>query len=108
MKGHIIKKPIACNDEYRKFIEYANENNLLVKYNDEKYWLEEYPEPTKEEILEELRMRRELECFLIINRGKLWYNKLSEAQIVELGKWYQAWLDVTRTQVLPKKPKWLV
>ena len=44
---------------------------------------------------EELRRRRQEECFSVINRGELWYSRLTEEQKTELGVWYQAWLDVT-------------
>lgn len=54
-----------------------------------------------------LRHRRQLECFPYINRGELWYNHLSTEQTEELNTWYQAWLDVTETKVVPDKPAWL-
>ena len=54
-----------------------------------------------------LREARATECFPIINRGKLWYDFLTPSQIVELKKWYQAWLDAPETLVRPKKPSWL-
>ena len=54
-----------------------------------------------------LRKRRETECFPIVNRGKLWYNKLSIAQLAELNQWYNDWLNVTETLVVPTAPKWL-
>ena len=53
------------------------------------------------------RKRREVECFPIINRGRLWYDTLSEEQLSELKTWYQAWLDGTNTQTIPEKPEWL-
>ena len=57
--------------------------------------------------LDDLRLQRETECFPVINRGQLWYNNLSESQVVELQQWYQAWLDVTETLIIPEKPVWL-
>lgn len=54
-----------------------------------------------------LRKRREKECFPIINRGALWYDKLSEAQKTELSIWYQAWLDAPETGTAPTAPVWL-
>lgn len=63
--------------------------------------------PTKEEILENLRQRREEECFSIINRGELWYDALTEAQLNELNNWYNAWLNVTETEIIPIKPSWI-
>lgn len=58
--------------------------------------------------LNELRARREDECFQIINRGQLWYDKLLQEQRVQLNAWYQSWLDVTMTRIIPTKPSWLV
>ena len=60
-----------------------------------------------EKYLTELREMREKECFKIINRGILWYNTLTEDQVAELGQWYQAWLDVTDTLVVPTTPEWI-
>lgn len=54
-----------------------------------------------------LRNRRQTECFPVINRGILWYNKLSNEQYTELLNWYNAWLDVTETLVAPTAPAWL-
>lgn len=54
-----------------------------------------------------LRSRRVAECFSIVNRGRLWYNRLTEEQITELNVWYQSWLDVTDTMVVPDKPMWI-
>lgn len=62
---------------------------------------------TEEEIIEQLRYRREEECFSIINRGQLWYNNLTAEQFSELQVWYKAWLDVTETKIIPEKPTWL-
>ena len=58
-------------------------------------------------IADELRFKREKVCFPIINRGALWYSRLTATQKKELGAWYQAWLDVTDTKVLPDMPAWL-
>lgn len=65
--------------------------------------------------LSNLRQRREEECFVYINRGELWYNRLTEEQKQELQTWYQAWLDVTKETnknedgkyIIPTKPTWL-
>lgn len=58
-------------------------------------------------IADELRFKREKTCFPIINRGELWYSRLTAYQKKELDAWYQAWLDVTDTKVLPDMPVWL-
>lgn len=57
--------------------------------------------------IEELRAKRETECFSIINRGKLWYDTLTPEQTEELNEWYRAWLEVTETLVEPTKPEWI-
>lgn len=56
---------------------------------------------------EKLRARREAECFPVINRGALWYDKLTAEQRSELSAWYEAWLDAPQTGVAPSKPTWL-
>ena len=56
---------------------------------------------------DEFRVRREKECFSVINRGQLWYEGVSITQLLELRQWYQAWLEVTETMVVPEKPAWL-
>ena len=53
------------------------------------------------------RQRRQTECFPVINRGRLWYDTLTEEQLSELKTWYQAWLDGTNTQTIPVLPEWL-
>ncbi len=54
-----------------------------------------------------LRISREQECFPYINRSQLWFKSLTKAQQQELIQWYHAWLDVTETLEIPKKPDWL-
>ena len=56
---------------------------------------------------EEIRRRREKECFPVINRGQMWYDHLTEKQRSELDAWYEAWLDATETGAIPDKPEWL-
>lgn len=62
---------------------------------------------TEEEILNQLRARREEECFVIINRGQLWYDTLTDWQLEELDGWYKAWLNITDTKIIPERPTWL-
>ena len=55
-----------------------------------------------------LRDRRARECFrLLDSRSQMWYNRLTAEQKAELDAWYQAWLDVTETKIIPEKPEWL-
>lgn len=56
---------------------------------------------------DEYRRLRQSECFSVINRGRLWYDALTEEQLSELQSWYRAWLDGTNTQTIPEKPEWL-
>ena len=58
-------------------------------------------------LCDELRQRRETECFSYINRGQLWYDRLTDAQKEELGEWYTGWLKATDTLTAPAKPSWL-
>ena len=53
------------------------------------------------------RVIRSQVCFPIINRGQLWYNNLTDKQKEELSKWYNEWLNVTTTLVMPETPDWL-
>lgn len=64
-------------------------------------------EYAKTQDLDELRRRREKECFAIVDRSKLWYDTLTSEQLAELKAWYNEWLKVTETKVIPTKPKWL-
>lgn len=57
--------------------------------------------------LSAIRAQRETECFPIINRGALWYDKLTAEQKAELAVWYQEWLDAPQTGVIPTKPTWI-
>ena len=71
--------------------------------------------------LYDLRFKREMECFQIINRGKPWYDNLTKEQLDELLAWYKEWLDITDTykqkiangievefdEITPQKPIWL-
>ena len=61
----------------------------------------------QETLKKELRERRQNECFAIVDRSKLWYDSLTQEQLKELQDWYNAWLTVTETMIVPVKPKWL-
>ena len=64
-------------------------------------------ENERKALCDELRKRREAECFSYINRGQPWYDRLSAGQKAELEAWYAAWLKVTDTLTVPAKPSWL-
>lgn len=60
-----------------------------------------------EEQKAEIRARREKECFSVINRGSLWYERLTDAQRQELSSWYAAWLRAPDTLVIPDTPSFI-
>ena len=60
-----------------------------------------------EAAMDEYRIRREKECFSVVDRSWLWYENLTSEQKEELRIWYQGWLDGTPTQTVPEKPAWL-
>ena len=77
--------------EYYKFVDYEGEDVVRLQSPDDAF----------------LRQLRAVHCFPVINRGKLWYDNLTEEQHQELDKWYEDWLNVTETKVIPDKPSWL-
>lgn len=76
-------------------------------------WKYDFETKKFNEVIEECqpnvyKQLRKIQCFEIIdNRSQLWYNHLTEQQKQELDAWYQAWLDVTETKIIPEKPEWL-
>jgi hypothetical protein len=64
-------------------------------------------ENERKALCDELRKRRETECFSFINRGQPWYERLTDVQKSELETWYAGWLEVTETLTVPEKPSWL-
>ena len=84
----------VCGTVFEDYLQTEEYKQKLREYNE------------KEELFI-LRSRRELECFSIINRGKPWYDTLTEEQQKELDKWYKEWLNITETKIIPNKPKWL-
>ena len=97
-----VAEPLDISDfkkNYRSY--YLSSDNVLLKNNDKQTELEET------EALNMLRSQRAKICFPYINRGVLWYDKMSVEQKEELNAWYQAWLDVTETRVIPETPEWL-
>jgi len=98
-----VNEPENIDDfenNYRSY--YLSDGNILVKSDDKQKEIENECENAI------LRSQREKDCFSYINRGYLWYSKLTKKQKEELSSWYQAWLDVTEIKVIPEKPEWLV
>lgn len=114
---------IFRENEYNNAINYISQySNLTIQEIEpdtfgRRFQIVEIPKPTQDQILDNLRTRREEECFSIINRGVLWYNTLTSEQQQELNTWYQAWLDVPQVYletkptdietIIPTKPNWL-
>lgn len=99
------------DENYIDKVNFCDKNNLEIEIvgKDEEgktiYQIMEHQEVKDD--LNLLRIRREEECFPVINRGQLWYDTLDNIQKEELRFWYQDWLDVTETKIIPEKPLWL-
>ena len=119
---HEAQEEIQQQSHYEIEKEYPNGGKDLkevidVEYQPAKEAWDEYEDvlvyiPYTEEELAEItantiRRRRTSECFSVVNRGMLWYNKLSDEQKQELSEWYEAWLDAPATNVTPDKPLWI-
>ena len=96
---------VADPDDLESFIDTFR----AYKYEDGSLFLDEkkLQDVNDARIVDELRLKRQKVCFPYVNRGYLWYNKLSQAQQCEIDTWYQAWLDVTETRIVPNMPEWL-
>lgn len=105
------KDTIFSIEEYKDGFKWVNENqDYTIKEIEPVNSKRTFKFVLKDEVLnpiENLRIRRQEECFSIINRGMPWYNKLTDEQKSELNKWYSDWLDVTETKVIPNTPTWL-
>lgn len=107
VKGSDVKKIIDVEGvEYQPARTEVIDIHVYIPYT---------PDELREINLNKLRDMRETECFSVINRGQLWYNKLTDWQREELGNWYQQWLDITDNYldgidintIIPTKPSWL-
>ena len=94
-----VQHEIETDIEYRKLSKCELIDGKLV-YNDEY---------EKEDLADAIRIRRNRECFSIINRGQIWYTRTVNTveKLKELTEWYVAWLDAPSTLVVPEKPNWL-
>lgn len=109
------------DSDYPNKAHFCNENGLVINKigHDDKgdvFQIQECPQFGTNEILIGLREMRQEDCFSVINRGILWYERLTTEQKEELKTWYQAWLDVTEetnkdengNYIIPIKPSWLI
>lgn len=99
-QNNYLPKPIM--DEHGLY-RYAYIDGEIV----EKDLTEEIAALEEKRRVEDIRRRREEECFSVINRGTLWYQRLTDAQKEELESWYDQWLDAPETNVIPEKPVWI-
>lgn len=105
----MIGKIFYYDEDYVNNAKWCNENDCHIEEieSDEAGRRFIIKENEKESIEVVLRQRREEECFPVVNRGQLWYDKLSQEQKEELKKWYQDWLDCTKTKIAPTTPIWI-
>lgn len=94
VEDDVYDKTFCCNE----YCAWKVEDGVVVE--------RQYEEKPEEEILNELRKQREVECFKVTDKT-LWFYTLPEEQKEDVLKWYQEWLDVTETKVIPTKPSWL-
>ena len=94
-------------EEMDQFSEFANAYKYSSATKTVTFDYTKYESIVLDRLKQQLRIRREKECFSIINRGELWYDTLTTDQREELSVWYQAWLDVTETLTPPDPLPWL-
>lgn len=56
---------------------------------------------------DEIRVLREEQCFHVVDRSPMWYDRLTCEQLEELVAWHKAWLSAPETGIIPEKPVWL-
>ena len=100
--GIEVETPKNVDTFIDMFEAYKYENGRLILDKDKLEILND------ERVANDLRHKREKACFPYVNRGEMWYSRLSSKQKKDLCAWYQAWLDVTDTKVIPEKPEWLM
>lgn len=90
-----------------KDIEPVEAKKAWDEYEDVYVFVPFTAEELKQNQINNIRNRRSFECFRVVDRGKLWYDSLTAAQLEELKAWYQAWLDAPQTGVAPDTLGWL-
>lgn len=90
---------VVENDGNEMFLTCIQQNKMDKHVEEDDFSLE-----VKKNILRE---RRNNECFEVVNRGELWYSRLTAVQLRELDQWYSEWLQVTDTMTEPQKPSWI-
>lgn len=105
----IVGESSACDIEVEEPEGFSPDKFQAWKYDGEKlvYDMEQAQKIQNNYRKNEIRARREKECFSYVNRGTLWYNKLTPEQDIEFQNWYDAWLEAPETLIIPKKLEWL-
>ena len=105
----IVGESNVCNIEVEEPEGFSPDKFQAWKYDGEKlvHDMEQAQKIQNNYRKNEIRARREKECFSYVNRGTLWYNKLTPEQDIEFQNWYDAWLEAPETLIIPKKLEWL-
>ena len=105
----IVGESNVCNIEVEEPEGFSPDKFQAWKYDGEKlvYDMEQAQKIQNNYRKNEIRARREKECFSYVNRGTLWYHKLTPEQDIEFQNWYDAWLAAPETLIIPKKLEWL-
>lgn len=111
-KGN-MKATLKVDDTWEEFEDELVQTPIGERFKSE-VETEEFKNLLREYELGQLRSRRAIECFSIVNQnfvinGKsaTWFDTLTEEQKIEANEWVKAWRDVTETKVIPTKPTWL-
>ena len=100
----------ACKEKEREDYHIKNGYNgalFFVEYMETDEYKEKAKAFSEQQAIKRLRRQRDEDCFSVINRGALWYERLTDEQKQELEAWYEAWLNVTETKIIPVCPEWL-
>lgn len=108
-KGEKMSEFFYFDENYKEKAQWCNENNCFIQEveKDENGRRFQIVKNAEQDISQLLRDEREVVCFPIINRGKLWYDMLDDQQQSQLRDWYLKWLDAPQTKVRPKDLQWL-
>lgn len=115
--GFIIGYSIVPFDENKDYMELEYiPKDIFIKLNSE--CISNYKvvngklikaiNPKMEELKKQALRKERSKLFKeYIDRGKLWYDTLTEVQLKELETWREKWLNVTDTFIKPEMPYWL-
>lgn len=97
------------DENYAKRAKWCNENDCHIQEIEadklgRRFQIVRNPEI---DVAQQLRQERVDVCFPIVNRGKLWYDSLSDEKLAQLQTWYLQWLDAPQTKIRPKDLEWL-